>query len=250
METCKLCLSQVDKLHKSHIIPECLYKPVYDTKHRFAPITTKNKNNLNIQQKGFREKLLCSACEQKFSVWEKSLKEQLVEISTCQGNNLSVTKFNQYLIVENINYDNFKKCLLSILWRMDISTIDIFEACKLGPYSEKIRTILDEDSFVQSSQYPVLISQILVKTVHKPELMTGMFSGRIKGMRTQSFVVYGYLFDIIIKDRNLPKDMEAIYLSDTGRAVIEKKDIKSINIGDKMLRRFLDDDLKRFYKKL
>lgn len=59
--TCKLCLEDHD-LRRSHIIPEFLFRPLYDEKHRaltFRPDVTGKR----VIQKGIRERLLCAKCE-------------------------------------------------------------------------------------------------------------------------------------------------------------------------------------------
>ena len=62
---CRLCT--LDRgLRNSHIIPESLYKPLYDKKHRAVHLTdfkgTNDYKKLKPLQKGLREKLLCNEC--------------------------------------------------------------------------------------------------------------------------------------------------------------------------------------------
>jgi hypothetical protein len=66
---CALCCEEAD-LRASHIIPEFMFKPLYgEDYHRFHVLSAQARNRY--EQKGIREKLLCEACEQRFSVNER-----------------------------------------------------------------------------------------------------------------------------------------------------------------------------------
>src|SRR5205809_2236864 len=67
--TCALC-RQERPLRKSHVIPEFMFKPLYDEKHRFWSVTNVLSKQNRLFQKGLREKLLCDACEQRLSEHE------------------------------------------------------------------------------------------------------------------------------------------------------------------------------------
>jgi len=66
---CYLCKNETS-IRNSHIIPEWMYKKVYDEKHRF---TNRANDDRTFFQKGFRKYLLCQKCESAFSKWEKVL---------------------------------------------------------------------------------------------------------------------------------------------------------------------------------
>ena len=70
-------LPPASELHDSHIIPEFQYATLYDTKHRFHVVSTNSAKRDRYGQKGFREKLLCSACETTFSKWEGYAKKSV-----------------------------------------------------------------------------------------------------------------------------------------------------------------------------
>ncbi len=56
-------------MRASHIIPEFIYSPIYDDKHRMVLLET-DERYASFQQKGIREHLLCQDCETKVSKWE------------------------------------------------------------------------------------------------------------------------------------------------------------------------------------
>jgi hypothetical protein len=66
---CRLCGNDAE-LCDSHIVPEFLYKPLYDGKHRTlharGDLTSKR-----LVQKGLRERLLCVECERRIGEIER-----------------------------------------------------------------------------------------------------------------------------------------------------------------------------------
>lgn len=247
---CQLCRNDVESLENSHIIPECMYEKVYDEKHRFVPIKADNFNQFKIEQLGYRERLLCKACEGKLSKWEGKTKKDLVDIVKRESNFLDITDLNEkYTLVENINHDYFKKCMLSILWRMSIATSDFFSIYDLGPYEEKIRVILDEDVSLTTFDYPLMIQEVTIEGVHYPDLVMGINKGHVENKYIQqSFILYGFLIDIIISKHKFPNNYEVLLLSDQGRMALRKYDFMDLPQEHGLLSRFNDNDVKGFYE--
>src|SRR4051794_32678372 len=69
MRICRLCGSN-DELRDSHIIPEFMYQPLYDDKHRAFSVSIDGTAKESVIQKGLREKLLCQVCETRLSKLE------------------------------------------------------------------------------------------------------------------------------------------------------------------------------------
>jgi hypothetical protein len=65
-EPCRLCHSEGEELRFSHILPEFLYKPLRDEKHRYIGLKYSQETGAKrvLLQKGIREYLLCGNCEQ------------------------------------------------------------------------------------------------------------------------------------------------------------------------------------------
>lgn len=246
---CRLCLSEVGALRKSHIIPECLYKEVYDEKHRFASISNGNYQNLKIEQLGYREKLLCGGCENKLSRWENDTKRHFVDISKGSSNVLTISKISErYRLVEGIYHYSFKMCMLSILWRMSISSHEIFCGYDLGPYEERLRRIIYQELSLSTFDYPIFVKEVSLNGTHYPDLITCIGKGRIGDHISQSFIVYGYLIDIIVSKSSLNMKYEALVLSDKNRLVIGKVEHGKLPHDRGLLERFKQDDVKKFYQ--
>lgn len=66
---CRLCKKPAQLCH-SHILPEFLYRPLYDDKHRFS-VLTKNVEGYQYLQRGLTERMLCAKCERQLSAHER-----------------------------------------------------------------------------------------------------------------------------------------------------------------------------------
>lgn len=136
-DNCKLCKTSA-KLRKSHIIPEFIYKPLYDKNiHRFHSFSSKINYRPKYLQKGVWDRLLCDDCEQKFGRYEKYANDNFFN-----NPNIEAVQVADLLIVKNLNYSQFKLFQLSILWRMSVTIKIGFDAFTLGPNEEIIRKML------------------------------------------------------------------------------------------------------------
>lgn len=159
--SCRLCQEDTD-LMRSHIIPEFMYKSLYDEKNRFHVLTNHPRKRKLIEQKGIREKLLCQNCKTHISQWERYA--SLV----FSGRANVVSKNEGKLIhISGIKYTPFKLFALSVLWRAGVSSLKDFEQVSLGPHAEKIRMMLQDGNPGPPSVYPFIISPV----VHEKEVV-------------------------------------------------------------------------------
>jgi len=251
MEACRLCKRTVPQLRNSHIIPECLYQPIYDFRHRFIPIQSDKYSPARIEQMGYRERLLCPDCEIKLGKWENVTKQTLVAMSDLRvgvnGPLKKISLSSDWILVQGINYNAVKKCMLSILWRMSISTVPIFRSYKLGPYEERLRSILNADSTLSCAEYPLKMHRITVGAQHYPDLIMGMNRGRIANQFIQqSFIVYGFLVDIVLS-AGFPNQFSTVLLNEAGEMPIRNYEFNELPQNPDLMRRFNDDDIQRLY---
>jgi len=100
MAICRLCLHE-SELRNSHIIPEFVYKPIYDEKHRFDVIARAKEIRNDEKQKGLREHLLCQSCETKLSQHER-----YVSLFLDSGLDVMQKKYGDYVKLEGVDYKN------------------------------------------------------------------------------------------------------------------------------------------------
>ena len=135
---CRLCTFPAE-LCRSHILPEFLYRPLYDDKHRFS-VVTKGAEGHHYKQRGLTEHLLCRKCEQHLGQNEKYASEVM---TGRLGHRYR--RHGNYIEMSGIDYQRFKLFQLSILWRASVSSLEFCRLVSLGSRGEQLRTMLLED---------------------------------------------------------------------------------------------------------
>lgn len=151
METiCCLCKT-VSELCRSHVLPEFVYRPLYDEKHRFSVLTV-GADNKRYAQRGLTEKLLCHACEQRLCRYEKYAAEVM--------NGRLGHRYEQRgrtLVIEGIDYARFKLFQMSVLWRASVSRQEFFKLVSLGTREEVLRQMLLTDDPGEPEEFGCLV---------------------------------------------------------------------------------------------
>lgn len=139
-EPCRLCHS-AGELRFSHILPEFLYKPLYDEKHRFIGLKHEPEpgTNEDLLQKGIREYLLCADCEQHLSKFERYASQVLRKLP-----DTSREPPGAVVRVTEVDYARFKLFQMSLLWRAGVSKQASFQGIYLGPHEPKLRQMIHE----------------------------------------------------------------------------------------------------------
>lgn len=245
--TCRLC--QLDlKLCDSHIISEAFWSGVYNRNHKALPISL-DENILNPIQKGIREKLLCESCERKFADWENTLKRDLKDIGNLTSNYLEIIKIENKLIkVSKIRYENFKFAVLSLLWRMSISSNKIYKSYKLGPYEDILREILHKGLPVKELHFPIIVSRYELNGKFLSDMLMGFPPYKYEDIFTvQKFIIYGHSFSIIISNKKVPNVKIKYFLHETGELYIDVRDHLELVSPDSVFSKIFDKDVKKFY---
>lgn len=133
---CALCLKDAE-LCRSHVIPEFLYESLYDEKHRLHVLSVLPDQPNWREQKGLRERLLCEACEQLLSPWER-----YASLVLKGGVPLAYRREGNVVFISGLDYRQFKLFQLSVLWRAGISSLPFFSKVKLGKHAETLRKCL------------------------------------------------------------------------------------------------------------
>ena len=152
---CRLCLRGAE-LHRSHILPEFLYRQVYDRKHTavaFKPFDPARSWKI---QKGLHERLLCRGCEQMLNDrYEKPFHSFWIK-----ANPLAPLEHQRELVLQ-VPYREFKLFHLSLLFRADASSLPQFGQVSLGKtHRERIRNMVLNGDAGRAEDYPVGCSAI------------------------------------------------------------------------------------------
>lgn len=191
MPICKLC-KQEGELCGSHVIPEFVYAPLYDDGGKMVSFRF-GEGGIRSQllQKGLREPLLCSACEQLLNhdyeqpnvdLWrrlaghQRELDPHWKLFATPDG--------DQGVHVRGVNYASFKLFLLSMLWRSSVSGRPEFAAVQLGPYEEPIRRMLLQGDPGAKSDFPCIVF-----LYREPGVILPPIRQRLDGHRMYHFIL-------------------------------------------------------------
>ncbi len=109
-----------------------------------------------------------------------------------------------YTKCSNIDYVKFKLFLLSLIWRMSVSSREFFKAVELGPHEETIRGMILADSPGNFDKYPSVM--INIGTVNK--LTKGILQAPVR-QRNKAHTYYnltigGIVYLFYISDKAIP----------------------------------------------
>lgn len=151
-------------LQHSHIIPEFFYKDNYDHKHRFIVFQkdrfkkTDIEQYKKVEQKGYRQYLLCKKCEGIFG------KNETYFSNLYQGdfhqlhiNEKSFTPNDKYKIISGFDYHKTSHFFLSLVWRTIVSNIPITSQCGKIELEEEMRYVLCNNLNVSNKRFGISI---------------------------------------------------------------------------------------------
>ncbi|MFC1866534.1 hypothetical protein ACFL0H_00110 [Thermodesulfobacteriota bacterium] len=183
---CKLCLNNAE-LRNSHVIPEFLYKPLYDSKHRAMGVHGQGHKKWQYLQKGLREKLLCQNCEQLLNDFYERYFHEFWFVNSPIPFKFETDKIYE---ISGIDYAKFKLFHLSILFRASISSLPTFKQVALGLHEDKIRVMLLNHNPGMTSDYQIY-AYVVVKKDGSPVQNLISQPGRSK---SNNHTIYNIMF--------------------------------------------------------
>lgn len=162
---CRLCLVEKELINKSHIFSEFLYADFYDEKHKmefFAPqdFLEGNSRIKRVSSGEYENGLLCQDCENLLGNYETYARKIFLGGDFPVHETIlyeSVTyKGQEFTMISNINYSNFKLFVLSLIWRASISKRPMFKEINLLASNEKLRIMLHEGDPGEESDFPIM----------------------------------------------------------------------------------------------
>ncbi|WP_374950140.1 hypothetical protein [Mucilaginibacter sp.] len=161
---CRLCQQEKDLIRRSHIWPDFMYKGMYDDKGRLYVINSSEPaKHRTVQSGSYEQHIFCSDCDNvRIGQLERYASNNLYRKPYLEENaafkQISVPGGIQVIHCEDLNYNQFKLFLLSLLWRASISTEAVFENFKLGEDEEEfLRASIYEKAVVDEMAFPCVL---------------------------------------------------------------------------------------------
>jgi hypothetical protein len=205
---CRLCLA-VQPLVKSHIIPDFQFKALKKTDGYFHVLSPNPAKKELKQQRGFTERLLCAECDNVRLQRNEDYFARLWSRSDLPN----TTQAKRFLIFRDHDYKRTKNFLLSILWRMSISSREVFEAVSLGSkHEEVLRSGLLADREFAEDEYAVTVTAPFIDGKFYEDFIVQPDSHRLHGNRLYRCVISGMLYTFFVGSAPLVPEVKAMSL--------------------------------------
>ncbi len=219
---CKLCQKN-SPLQNSHIIPEFLYRPLYDEIHRMHVLSLHKKTPRPYEQKGIREKLLCRNCEIQLSKYERYAR-------TAFDGRETEMPLDGVIIVKDVDYNKFKLFLLSILWRASVSSLDFFSQVSLGLHENKIREMILSNDPGPSDKYGVIPFALIDDSTIQSDLIVQPTRTRLYGHVGYRFIFGGFMWVFLVSGHLPPSKIKPLFPMEDNTLCILKGDYKECGV--------------------
>jgi hypothetical protein len=201
MMICRFC--KEDKtLIEAHIIARCLHEPL---QHPSGPMILVSKEPGSYPKRiptgQYDTEILCADCDNKFSPWENYTAKILMSAGAYEKFKEAKPGDDFYMIPE-YDYASLKLCLLSILWRMSISTLPSFKQIALGPFEAMIRQMLLDKNPGSADAFPVFIVRLTDKV--GSDTLRGTERRNREGVNVYDLGLPGYIAVIKVDKRPTP----------------------------------------------
>ena len=194
---------------QSHIIPAFQFKSLKKGDGRYYELTPDPAEKERSGQRGFTERMLCAECD--------NVRLQRNEDYYAKLWNRDVLgapqEYKRFLIFRDHDYKRTKNCLLSILWRMSVSTHEVFRAVSLGEKHEEIlRAGLLADREFAEDEYAVTVTAPFFEGEFHEDFILQPDSHRLHGNRLYRCVIAGMLYTFVVGSAQVVPELRALSL--------------------------------------
>jgi hypothetical protein len=203
MPQCKLCLKDKALIKKSHIIPDFMYRHsnMYNEKHQLYVFSLdeliKGKKARMVSTGEYEGGILCAECDnQIIGGYEEYGRIVLFGDPSGKNNPVCDLFVNQdqekFTLCENVDYRRYKLFMLSMLWRMSISSREAFQDVKLSPeHEENLRRMILDGNPREFYVYPVLSSYFLKDPTAPSDMIVSPIHYHDKGLEKVNLILPG-----------------------------------------------------------
>jgi hypothetical protein len=217
---CKLCGEEKELCKQSHIIPNFMYQDLFDEKNRLHAIHCKEgiPQERGCRQTGeFDKDILCHSCDNEvLGKLDRYASLILYDGYPKIAENSTGPDGMVYTFCADIDYQQFKLFLLSILWRASISQREFFAEVQLGPHEKRIRKMLFNSEPGDQLEYPCLIMTYLHLNKYPGDIVAQPSRSRVNGGYVYKFLIGGMVYVFFISEHFIPDGLKDISINPKG----------------------------------
>ncbi len=221
---CPLCGNE-GNLCESHVVPEFLFKPAYDTSHRLK-FFNRGSSGSRIFQKGFHSKLLCLSCE-------KILNEKYEQpMSKIWKRVIPDKPPSNIFLCQDIDFNLLKLFHLSILWRASVCKHENYSHVSLGNFHEiQIKNLILEGNPVPANKCPIFGEIITIRGTGKAMkgFVTSFSPKRVNGHRCYPFFYGGCVWQTFVSSHPIGS-IDEKFIGFTNKLQFKVKNLKDSHL--------------------
>lgn len=199
--TCRFCRQRTDFID-AHVIPAGIFRRLDDEGSVPRLLAGNEREYPKRSPTGIYDPtILCAGCEPTFGPWDHYAQEILTPtpLGTPQIERGQLAGFE--LDQSRWDYETLKLFFLSLAWRASVSTHRFYSDISLGPFEDRVRTMLIDGDPGNSQEHSVLLATFtdsLGKTLLNPD------TRRLDGIKHLTFYLAGYVAYINVDKRATP----------------------------------------------
>jgi hypothetical protein len=221
---CKLCGEEKELCKQSHIIPNFMYKDLFDETNRMHAIQCMEGvlQKRGYCQTGEYEKyILCHSCDNEVL----GRLDRYASLILYDGypkifENPTSLDGITYTYCSELDYVQFKLFLLSVLWRASISQRAFFAEVQLGPHEERIRRMLLYREPGEQLKYPCLIMTYLHLNKYSGDVVAQPSRSRVNTGYVYKFLIGGMLYPFFISKNIIHAGLKDFSINPNGEIKI------------------------------
>jgi len=194
---CRLC-NEVGPLSKSHILPEFMYDDLFDNNHQIAVFSQAYGGHRSQMNSGRWERLLCEKHETFLNIEYETYASGLfrTEIIPRLKNKC------ERIELSGIDSSRFKLFLLSLLWRMSVSSDRAFSMVSLGSHEETIRKMLLAKEPGEQYEFGVIMASAEFEGSILMDVITEAKSHNVSGTVAYSIFIAGIVYTFVLSSQS------------------------------------------------
>jgi hypothetical protein len=164
-----------------------------------------------MEQRGIREKLLCSDCESQLSEYERYAKDVIFG-----GVELVVTRNDGNVELHNIDYKRFKLFQLSVLWRASIASHKMFARVNLHRHEAKIREMVRSGNPGSYDEYGCIMFGLAGEAGAQCGFIDQPTGVRLEGHWWYRFIFGGLVWVFLVSSHQPKQYLRSHFLQESG----------------------------------